>query len=109
MSDEVERCKKVCTHSICKLAAMITRRNSCSKDDVNTRGRLKQLKQMVDNYIANEIPYPDAKAAAALCTGSAIKYELMKDYGVDEDWICQYVVLEIVEKLGDKRAAFTLG
>ena len=109
MSDEVERCKKVGTHSIRKLAATFARRNGCSKDDVNTRGRWKRLKQMVDSYIANEIPYPDAKAAAALCIGSAIKYELKKDCGVDEDWICQYVVPEIAEKLGDKRAAFILG
>lgn len=65
---------------------------------------------MVYNYIANEIPYPDAKAAAALCIGSAIKYELKKNCGVDDDWICQYVVPEIAEKLlGDKRVAFILG
>ena len=64
---------------------------------------------MVDNYIANEIPYPDAKATAAIYIGSAIKYELKKDCGVDKDWICQYVVLEVTEKLGDKRATLILG
>ncbi len=109
MSDEVERCKKVGTHSIHKLAATLTRRNGCSNDDVNTRGRWKRLEQMVDNYIAKEIPYPDVKAAAALCIGSAIKYGLKKNCGVDDDWICQYVVPEIAEKLGDKRAAFIQG
>ena len=109
MNDEQERLKKVGTHSIRKLAATFARRNGCSKDDVNTRGRWKRLKQMVDNYIANEIPYPDAKAAAALCIGSAIKYELKKDCGVDEEWISQYVVPEVTEKLGDKRAAHILG
>ena len=34
-----------------------------------------------------------------LCIGRAIKYELKKEYGVNEDWICQYFVPEIVEKL----------
>ncbi len=63
---------------------------------------------MVDNYIVNKIPYPDAKAAKAVCIGSTIKYELKNDCGVDEDWICQYVVLEIAERLGDKRLAFIL-
>ena len=109
MNDEQERVKKVGTHSIRKLAATFARRNGCSKDDVNTRGRWKRLKQMVDNYIANEIPYPDAKAAAALCIGSAIKYELKKDCGVDDEWISQYVVPEVTEKLGDKRASHILG
>ena len=37
---------------------------------------------MVDDYIANKIPYPDANAAA-LCIGSAIKYGLKKDCGID--------------------------
>ena len=66
---------------------------------------------MTENYIANKIPYPDAKAAAALCIESAIKYGMKKDCGVDEEWIGRYIVIvpEVTEKLGDKRAAHFLG
>ena len=64
---------------------------------------------MEENYIANKIPHPDTKVTAALCIGSAIKYEPKKNCSVDEDWICQYVVPEVVKKLGDKRPAYILG
>lgn len=64
---------------------------------------------MVDGYITNDIPFSDVKAASALYFGSAIKYELKNNCVIDDGWICQYVVPEIYEKLGDKRAAHILG
>lgn len=63
---------------------------------------------MVDNYIADKIPFSDAKVVTALCIDSANKYELMKDCDIGCDWIYQYVVPVILEKLGDKRAATIL-
>ena len=44
MNGGQEQLKMVRIHSIQKLAALFARRNGCSKDDVNTRGRWKQLK-----------------------------------------------------------------
>ena len=50
------------THSIRKLLVTCTRRNGCSKDDVDTRGYWKRI---VDTYNDCVIPYPDAKVASA--------------------------------------------
>ena len=51
--------ENVGTHSIRKMAATHARRNGCSRDDINIRGRWKRNNQMVDVYLDPEILYPE--------------------------------------------------
>ena len=79
------------SHSTRKFAATFARRNGCSKDDVDARGRWKGNKRIVDSYIDSTIPYPDAKVAASLCVGGAIKYVLRGESRISDDWLVQNV------------------
>ena len=97
------------THSIRKFSSTYSRRSGCTRDDINVRGRWKRFKQMVDVYIDPDIPYPDAKTAAALCIGGPIKYDLRKDSKLDDCWIVEHVVPHIFKMHKDKKAVGTLG
>ncbi|KAG1703778.1 hypothetical protein DVH05_006792 [Phytophthora capsici] len=57
---------KLGTHSLRKGAATYCSRSGVSKDYVNRRGRWRTRKAVVDVYIDNTQPYPDACAAAVL-------------------------------------------
>ena len=78
---------KIGTHSIRKLPATYARRNGCSRDDVDARGRWKTHRRMVDTYIDNCIPYPDAKVASILCIGGAVKYMVRTISNITSDFI----------------------
>ncbi|KAG9401589.1 hypothetical protein AC1031_009456 [Aphanomyces cochlioides] len=54
------------THSLRKGAATYGSRSGLTKDYVNRRGRWRTRKSMVDTYIDNTQPYPDACTAAVL-------------------------------------------
>ena len=55
------------THSVCKSpGTYVSRRNGCSKDDVDCRGRWKNNKRQVDTYIDVELVFADAKVVATL-------------------------------------------
>ncbi|KAG9411162.1 hypothetical protein AC1031_016810 [Aphanomyces cochlioides] len=54
------------THSLRKGAATFGSRSGLNKDYVNRRGRWRTRKAMVDTYIDNTQPYPDACAAVVL-------------------------------------------
>ncbi|ETN12610.1 hypothetical protein PPTG_08711 [Phytophthora nicotianae INRA-310] len=54
------------THSLRKGAATYGSRSGVSKDYINRRGRWRTRKSVVDVYIDNTLPYPDAMAAATL-------------------------------------------
>ncbi|KAG1713439.1 hypothetical protein DVH05_001226 [Phytophthora capsici] len=54
------------THSLRKGAATYATRSGISKDFVNRRGRWRSRKGVVDVYIDNTQPYPDALTAATL-------------------------------------------
>ncbi|ETI43528.1 hypothetical protein F442_11438 [Phytophthora nicotianae P10297] len=54
------------THSIRKGAATYGSRSGVSKDSINRRGRWRTRKSVVDVYIDNTLPFPDAMAAATL-------------------------------------------
>ena len=83
------------THSLRKYPSTHARRNGCSRDDVAFRGCWKRRTEQVDTYIDVELPYPDAKVAAALCIGGPCKYVLNEESGVSDDWLLQYVVPNI--------------
>ena len=80
------------THSIRKLPATYARNNGCDRDDVEARGRWKTQKRIVDTYIGTSLPYPDAKVAAILAIGGAIKYKTKRDSNISGDFILENVV-----------------
>ena len=96
------------THSIRKFPATYARRNGCSRDDVDARGRWKRNKRIVDTYIDVSLPYPDAKVAATLCIGGAVKYGIQAESGVSDDWILQNVCPN-VGSIYPRRVAVVLG
>lgn len=79
------------SHSTRKFAATFARRNGCSRDDVDARGRWKGQRRVVDMYIDSSLPFPDAKVAGSLCIGGPIKYVLRQDSRVSDDWIVENV------------------
>ena len=67
------------THSIRKLSATYARRNGCSKNDVDARGRWKSNERIVDTNIDCLIKFPDAKVASALYIGGPVKYVVREE------------------------------
>ena len=96
------------SHSTRKFAATFARRNGCSRDDVDARGRWKGTRRVVDMYIDSTIPYPDAKVAASLCVGGAIKYELRSDSRISDDWLLEHVSRNIL-RVFPRQMALVLG
>ena len=64
---------------------------------------------MVDVYLDPEIPYPDAKAASAFSIGGAVKYAFVRGSGLDDSWVCDFVVPHLFECMEDKKAVVILG
>ena len=83
------------THSARKFPATYARRNGCSRDDVDVRGRWKNKKRQVDTYIDVVLPYPDAKVASTLCIGGPVKYEIRRGSGVSDQWLFDNVCTQI--------------
>ena len=96
------------SHSTRKGAATFSRRNGCSKDDVDARGRWKGQKRMVDTYIDGCLPYPDAKVASSLCIGGAVNYALRRESRVSEEWLLEHVSFNIA-RLFPRQVAVVLG
>ena len=66
------------THSLRKYPSTRARRCGCSKDDVDNRVRWRKLR-VQDRYVSINLPYPDAKVAAALCVGGPCRYALKQE------------------------------
>ena len=60
------------------------------------RGRWKNNSRIVETYISADVPYVDAKAAAALCKGGAVVYVVLEASGVTDGWICDHIVPNIL-------------
>ena len=84
------------THSIRKVPATYARRNGCSKDDVDGRGRWKSNKHIVDMYIDNLISFPNAKVASTLYSGGPIKNVVRPEFTIDDDLILHCVGTNIL-------------
>lgn len=97
------------THSIRKFSTTYARRSGCTLDDINVRGRWKRFKQMVETYVHPEIPYPDAKTAAALSIGGPVKYQVKTESNIDDCWIAEHVLPHTLKMHKDKKAVVTLG
>ena len=96
------------THSMRKFATTRARGSGCSKDDTDTRARWKGTKRQQDTYADVTIPYVDAKVAAALCTGGPCAYIIREGSGITDDWILDYVVPNMRQKL-DRQICVVLG
>ena len=82
--------KPLGTHSIRKLPATYARRNGCSKDDVNGRGRWKTAQKIVDRYIDVVLPYQDVLVAGVLCVGEPMRYGVKPNSGITSQFILDY-------------------
>jgi hypothetical protein len=62
-------------------------------DEIDARGRWKKgSRRIVDRYINIEQQFLDAKVAAALCVGGAIRYCIVEDSGITYAWLYKHVV-----------------
>lgn len=59
-------------HSGRKFPATYARRQGCDKDDIDSRGRWRK-RRVQDRYVSPNLPFPDAKVAAALCVGGGMQ------------------------------------
>ena len=63
---------------------------------------------MVDTYIENSIFYPDAKEAAVLCVGGAVKYVMREVSQVSFEFILTNICTNIA-KIFHRKAVLVLG
>ncbi|KAG3128583.1 hypothetical protein PI126_g21341 [Phytophthora idaei] len=97
---------KLGTHSLRKGAATYATRSGISKDFVNRRGRWRTRKGVVDVYIDNTQPYPDALTAASL-TGPAGPCFYTTKTGIScvtPQWLVDQVVPTVKQLMGDSIA-----
>lgn len=87
------------THSERKFAVNNARKNGCSKDDTDHRGRWKSGDRQQDTYSDTTIPYVDAKVAAALCKGGPVAFVVKDEAGITDQWILDYVVPHIAQRV----------
>lgn len=92
------------THSFRKFASTFCRRNGCSKDEKDHRGRWKRRGRTSDVYDDVELNWPDAKVASRLCVGGPCKYVVKEGAGVSNDFILQHVVPSIRTRFSDEIA-----
>jgi hypothetical protein len=90
------------THSIRKYAASWARALGCLMDEIENRGRWRTAtRRIVDRYVNVEQMFLDAKVAAALCVGGAIKYCLVDNSGVTTLWLKENVVPGLCNYFGE--------
>ncbi|KAG3163294.1 hypothetical protein C6341_g12988 [Phytophthora cactorum] len=97
---------KLGTHSLRKGAATYATRSGISKGFVNRRGRWRTRKGVVDVYIDNTQPYPDALTAASL-TGPAGPCFYTTKTGIScvtPQWLVDQVVPTVKQLMGDSIA-----
>ena len=63
----------------------------------------------MDTYVDTTIPYPDAKVAAALCVGGPIMYEFVQSFRLDDCWVNENVVPNIMKNHSCKRTSAVFG
>ena len=99
------------SHRIMKFAATHVRRCGITRDDKEGRGRWKGQGRVSDRYDDLELPYPDCKAAEALCIGGTCYYVINNAICNSNSltiFILTKVVPNIRERLPDS-AAILLG
>jgi hypothetical protein len=97
------------SHSFRKFAATQARRNGCSRDGIDLRGRWKHKKRMVGTYLGTTIAFPNAKVSAALSVGGPIMYEYRKDSCIGDAWVLEVVVPTIFKRHHCKSTSVLFG
>ena len=97
------------THSVRKFAMNKVRGNGCTKDDGDHRGRWKSADRQQDTYSDTTIPFVDAKAAAALCSGGPVAYLVRSGSGITDEWILDHVVPHMVDARVPPQVCVVLG
>ena len=96
------------THSFRKGPATYASRCGIGRDIVNSRGRWRKNKKMVDTYIDVWQPYPDALIAGKLCgPAGACRYALRKlpqIQQVTNQYLLDHVVPQVSARLGEDMA-----
>ena len=92
------------SHSIRKHASTHTRKNGCTKDEKDLRGRWKKGRHISDGYDEIDLPHPDAKVASKLCIGGPCKCAVKAGAGVSDAFILQHVVPAIRSRCSDDLA-----
>ena len=64
--------------------------------------KIERYKKIGTHSISNLTATFTRSSRDQLCIGSAIKCELKKECGIDDDWVCQHVV-HFLEKFGNRR------
>ena len=62
----------------------------------------------MDTYIDSSTPYPDAKVAAVLCVGGAVKYVVREGSQVSSEFILTHISTNVA-KIFPREAALVLG
>ncbi|OWZ02108.1 hypothetical protein PHMEG_00026389 [Phytophthora megakarya] len=98
---------KLGTHSLRKGAATYATRSGVSKDFVNRRGRWRTRKGVVDIYIDNTQPYPDALTAATLAgPAGPCFYNLRTGVGcVSTNFLVDQIAPTVKQLMGESIAA----
>jgi hypothetical protein len=81
------------SHSKKELASTHARKNGCSKDENDLRGRWKRGNHVSDVYDDINLPWPDAKVSGRLCIGGPCKYVVKADSGITDNFLLERVVL----------------
>ena len=84
-------------HSIRKFGATRVRRCGATRDDRDIRGRWKRKRSVGDVYDDVELPWPDTKLATYLCIGGPCKYKIKTESGIDNNFILQYIMKDVLE------------
>nr|KAE8923624.1 hypothetical protein PF009_g26130 [Phytophthora fragariae] len=90
------------THSLRKGAATYATRSGLPKDYINRRGRWRTQKSIVDVYIDNAQPYPDAVAATVLTGPLGPCFYVIKEgmKRVSDDLLVNQISSVIKQKMG---------
>ena len=100
------------THSQRKFPATYAKRQGCTTEEIEIRGRWKQTNgKIVHRYIDVKQEFIDAKVASKLCIGGPVKYSLKKGVeGITHEWIYTHVVPSIRSRFeNDNRLCYVLG
>ena len=73
------------SHSVRKLSATHTRKNSFTEDEKDLRGRWKAKGRVSCVYDDIKIPFMDAKVVGKLCIGGPCKYVVKENSGITND------------------------
>jgi hypothetical protein len=89
------------THSTRKFAAAHRRKNGCTKEEKDLRGRWKRSKNVSNVCDDVDLPHPDAKVAGRLCMGGPCKCVVKEGSGIADNFLLKHVVPNVRTRRSD--------